>query len=644
VPGAALCALSLSIGLSVSGPTSAADASTPTPLIIDTDIFSDADDVGALATAFALQMNGEDQVIAITVNTRSSRPSVATKSWECAAAIAQYYNSSDVPIGADMGTSDNGSQVGSPDFLTPCAALAAPSTPAPDSALNVLRSALEGEPDGSVVIAEIGYEENLQALLNSSGGSALVAQKVKMLVVMGGHYPSSSPSAENNFAGNPGAAADVATNWPTKVVYSGYEVGSNVFAGHTVDSVEPARSPVRAAFDAHAGAGKSIPAWDLTAMYHAVRPSDAALAETGPGTNVVDGSGNNVFTTGSGSEYYLSLTDATGLESSLETLLDVVPPEPVPVDSSPPSITGVATEGQMLTETHGSWSNSPSGYVYQWQGCDATGLNCSPIPTATGQTYTLTSADIGSTIRVVETASNAGGSGNPATSGATAVVSQAVPVDSSPPAITGVATQGQTLTATHGSWSNNPSGYAYQWQRCDSAGANCHSIAGATRQTYALAETDVGSTIRVVETASNAGGSGAPATSGATVAVSASNAGGSGTPATSGGTSPSAPANASPPSVSSIRPTAHLAKVRVSSKHGSATFHFTATGDATGFQCALVRQRSGKHSRTPAPKYSRCSATKTFNHLEAGQYVLYVRAVGPAGASKTPAVRSFKIT
>jgi hypothetical protein len=89
---------------------------------------------------------------------------------------------------------------------------------------------------------------------------------------------------------------------------------------------------------------------------------------------------------------------------------------------------------------------------------------------------------------------------------------------------------------------------------------------------------------------------------------------------------------------------AHLAKIRISSKHGSATFHFTATGDATGFLCAIVRQRSGKHSRTPVPKYSPCSATKTYKHLEVGHYVFYVRAVGPAGASKTPAIRKFKIT
>jgi len=144
---------------------SVADASTPTPLIIDTDIFSNADDVGALSTAFALQTMGEDQVIAITVNTRTDRPSVATESWECVAAIAQYYNSPDVPIGADM--PDNGSQVDSPDFLTPCAALASPSTPAPGSAVGVLRRALVNQSDDSVVIAEIGYEENLEALLSS---------------------------------------------------------------------------------------------------------------------------------------------------------------------------------------------------------------------------------------------------------------------------------------------------------------------------------------------------------------------------------------------------------------------------------------------------------------------------------------------
>ena len=56
------------------------------------------------------------------------------------------------------------------------------------------------------------------------------------------------------------------------------------------------------------------------------------------------------------------------------------------------------------------------------------------------------------------------------------------------------------LTAAAGSWTGTqPISYGYQWRRCDSAGANCVDIAGATGQTYTLASADVGSTARVAE-------------------------------------------------------------------------------------------------------------------------------------------------
>ena len=73
---------------------------------------------------------------------------------------------------------------------------------------------------------------------------------------MGGGYP--SYAGENNLVGNPAAAADVAANWPTKVVYSGIEVGNDVFAGSSMDSAQPLSSPVRAAFDAYAGRGQRV--------------------------------------------------------------------------------------------------------------------------------------------------------------------------------------------------------------------------------------------------------------------------------------------------------------------------------------------------------------------------------------------------
>src|SRR5581483_4552776 len=95
----------------------------------------------------------------------------------------------------------------------------------------------------------------------------------------------------------------------------------------------------------------------------------------------------------------------------------------------------------------------------------------------------------------------------------------AVPVNTALPTVNGLAGQGQTLTATTGSWTGSPTSYRYQWQRCDSGGAACQAIAGQTGQTYLLAQPDVGQTIRVAVTATNADGDSQPAVSAATAAV-----------------------------------------------------------------------------------------------------------------------------
>jgi purine nucleosidase len=300
-------------------------ASAATPLIIDTDMFSDADDVTALATAFGLQIKGEAKVIAININTRTSRGAVAPNSWKCAAAIAQFYGSGSIPIGTD--TPVNSTAVNSPDFIKPCAAKAAATTPTPGTALSVYRQALANAADGSVVIASIGYTENLAALLNSPAdsisplsGRNLVALKVKNLVLMGGGYP--SRSGETNLAGNPSAAQTVANNWPTKVIWSGYEVGDAVHTGNTVSSTHPTSSPVRVAYEAFVKPGNWIYSYDLTAVYHAIRPADSLLKEVGPGKNTVNSSGGNTFTlSSSGNQYYLKLSNATALNSSIESLI-----------------------------------------------------------------------------------------------------------------------------------------------------------------------------------------------------------------------------------------------------------------------------------------------------------------------------------
>ena len=93
-----------------------------------------------------------------------------------------------------------------------------------------------------------------------------------------------------------------------------------------------------------------------------------------------------------------------------------------PVTIAPPSISGHASEGQTLVEARGTWSNDPTSYSHQWEDCNSAGADCSKIPGATGQRHTITRSDMGHTIRVQETASNADGTGGPATSAATRLV------------------------------------------------------------------------------------------------------------------------------------------------------------------------------------------------------------------------------
>jgi hypothetical protein len=98
-----------------------------------------------------------------------------------------------------------------------------------------------------------------------------------------------------------------------------------------------------------------------------------------------------------------------------------------PTNTSPPTISGTPTEGETLTANPGSWSGTgPITFAYQWQRCDQNGGNCSNIVGATAQTYRLTSADVGRTMRVVVTATNATGASS-ATSAPTAVVQAAGP-------------------------------------------------------------------------------------------------------------------------------------------------------------------------------------------------------------------------
>jgi hypothetical protein len=81
-----------------------------------------------------------------------------------------------------------------------------------------------------------------------------------------------------------------------------------------------------------------------------------------------------------------------------------------PANSAPPTVTGTAVVGDTLAATVGTWSGTPAPtFTYVWNRCTAAGASCTPIGGATGTTYALTSADVGSTLDVDVTATNSAG-------------------------------------------------------------------------------------------------------------------------------------------------------------------------------------------------------------------------------------------
>jgi hypothetical protein len=56
----------------------------------------------------------------------------------------------------------------------------------------------------------------------------------------------------------------------------------------------------------------------------------------------------------------------------------------------------------------------------------------------------------------------------------------APPANTTAPTISGTPKVGETLTAQNGTWSNSPTAFQYQWQRCNTSGAACTNVPGST--------------------------------------------------------------------------------------------------------------------------------------------------------------------
>jgi hypothetical protein len=203
----------------------------------------------------------------------------------------------------------------------------------------------------------------------------------------------------------------------------------------------------------------------------------------------------------------VTATNAAGSTSATTSLTGLIAGL-LPKNTALPSISGLLQDGSLLGAASGTWTGSePISYAYQWQLCNALGKACEDLSGATGSGLKLDASEIGKTLALVVTATNAAGSTS-ATSSVTSLIEGILPKNTALPSISGLLQDGSLLNATTGSWSGSqPISYTYQWELCNALGKACEELKGATGSTLKLDPSEIGKTLALVVTATNAAGS-----------------------------------------------------------------------------------------------------------------------------------------
>ncbi|MEM1109224.1 MAG: nucleoside hydrolase [Planctomycetota bacterium] len=262
---------------------------SPPRLIIDTDFGPDADDAAALAVAHRLADLGEVELIGVVGSTNG--PNIAG----AIDAVNAYYGRGKLPVGlvANPPVPPSGGDTYAPALANPFRFGSNLTNAGSEDSTALYRRLLNDAPDGSVRIVVIGGQTGLSRLLDSPAnaggdgigltGAQLIAAKVDELVVMGGHFENAG-FREFNIQLDPAAADNVATSWPTRIVYSGFEVGNEVRTGE--DLSDPENNPVAKAYEYYPGTagGQGVigdrQSWDQTAVLYAGRgEGDWTLSE-----------------------------------------------------------------------------------------------------------------------------------------------------------------------------------------------------------------------------------------------------------------------------------------------------------------------------------------------------------------------------
>ncbi len=285
------------------------------PVIFDTDMGNDVDDALALAILHSLSSRGECRLIGVTLT--NANPSAAPY----IRLVNAFYGRGEIPVGEAAKVIKGGAEdhylratlQSAPESL----ASAARTKTREQGAVPLLRRLLAQSAE-KVTIVQVGFSTNLAALLESKPDSVstlpgvdLVREKVALVTAMAGNFSGGQP--EYNVKLDIPAARTVFEQWPTPIVFSGFEIGRDLL--YPAGSIERDFSyaswhPVAASYRAYNKMPYDRPTWDLTAALDAVRGDSKYFSLSAKGRVRVADDGRTTFEAGPGDRQYLRLDPA----------------------------------------------------------------------------------------------------------------------------------------------------------------------------------------------------------------------------------------------------------------------------------------------------------------------------------------------
>jgi inosine-uridine nucleoside N-ribohydrolase len=267
-------------------------------LILDTDLGPDYDDVGAMALMHALADSGLVTVLATVSSNKDERVV------PCIEVLNYYFGRPAIPVGAPK--SEGGASLTTwhkdkwTDFLPSVYEHKTMKTSDAPDAVKVYRRILSEQKDNSVTICTTGFFTNLKDLLLSAGdeysplsGKELVGKKVKRLVSMAAQFPE---GREFNVYCDAPASEIVIGEWPTEIIFSGFEIGVVVLTGKLTAQMPVTNSPVKDTYEMCLKEGDfdGRNSWDQTAVLVAIKGYEPYYS-TERGTVSVDDNGANTW-------------------------------------------------------------------------------------------------------------------------------------------------------------------------------------------------------------------------------------------------------------------------------------------------------------------------------------------------------------